>query len=138
MFDSKNVQVAREVSDWRAAIRLAAEPLLADGSIEPSYVDAMIATVEELGFYIVLDDDLAMPHARPEAGVHQNAVAFLKLEEACDFGGRPVRLIFVLAAVDSESHIDKLQLLAELFQDQARMSELKETDEVSKLVKILN
>ncbi|MDO5696181.1 MAG: PTS sugar transporter subunit IIA [Eubacteriales bacterium] len=137
MFNERNVQVVQRVTDWQEAIRLAATPLVEDGSIRPSYVDGMIESVKELGFYIVLDEGLAMPHARPEAGVIRGGVSFMKVNEAVDFGGNPVHLIFVLAAENDDAHIERLTALMELFQDTERMDGLRSADDLATVKRIL-
>ena len=38
------------------------------GFTEPTYTEAMIDVVRDMGPYIVLAPGLAMPHARPEMG----------------------------------------------------------------------
>lgn len=34
----------------------------------------MIENIKKMGFYIILTDNVAMPHARPEQGVNKNGV----------------------------------------------------------------
>lgn len=47
--------------DWRDAVRAACQPLLDDGTIDPIYPDEIIRKVEELGPYIVIAPDIAIP-----------------------------------------------------------------------------
>ena len=42
--------------------------LVEQGCAKQSYVDGIIASVKELGPYIVIADGIAMPHTRPEQG----------------------------------------------------------------------
>ena len=79
MFNESNVNVLSEVKDWEESIKLASEPLIKSGNIEQSYVDAMIKSINDLGFYIILGEHIAMPHARPESGVNETGVSFLKV-----------------------------------------------------------
>lgn len=60
------VNIVENVNDWKEAITLAAKPLVEDGSVENSYIDAMIANVNKFGTYIVIAPKVAMPHSRPE------------------------------------------------------------------------
>ena len=68
LITQKRIQCIERVSDWREAIRTASAPLLEDGSIQESYVDAMVESVETVGPYIVLAPELPFPHARPGGG----------------------------------------------------------------------
>ena len=63
-----NTKFVETVGSWQEAIRLGAKPLLAQGIIEEAYIDAMIQNVLDNGNYIILLPQVAMPHARPEAG----------------------------------------------------------------------
>lgn len=102
------------VESWEEGIRLAAKPLLEKGVIEETYVEAMIASVNKNGPYIVLKDYFALPHAKAGEGVNQVGMALLTLEEAVDLVGNPVKVFLVLAAVDSSAHLEALSEISEL------------------------
>lgn len=118
------IQQCQEVSDWQEAIRLAAQPLLKEKVIEVSYIEGMIASVNELGAYIVLAPKVAVPHAAPDKGVNDIGMALLQLEKPVSFDieeegdeDKVVQLVFVLAAVDSSSHLKALQELSLILDD---------------------
>ena len=138
MFNESNVSVLSEVKDWEESIKLSSEPLIKSGNIEQSYVDAMIKSINDLGFYIILGEYIAMPHARPENGVNETGVSFLKVNKPVDFGGDPISLIFILAAKDSNTHIDTIGALLEIFQDEEKINELLKAEDKDELIKILN
>ncbi|MBO8162862.1 MAG: BglG family transcription antiterminator [Brevibacillus sp.] len=101
--------------DWREAIRLAARPLLQKGMIDRSYVEAMIRNVEEMGPYIVIGPKVAIPHARPEQGVHQLGMSLLRLEQNVSFSDEEkhqAALIIVVATVDDALHLKALSQLS--------------------------
>jgi mannitol/fructose-specific phosphotransferase system IIA component (Ntr-type) len=131
------IQIQKSVRDWREALTLAAEPLLADGSIESSYVDGIIRSVEEQGPYIVLMKHLALAHARPEEGVNCLALSALTLKEPINFGNPendPVKVIFCLAAEGTKSHLKLMGELASLFEDEKlkQLIEAKDSKEFRK------
>ena len=104
---------------WQDAIRLAAAPLVERGSIEGSYVERMIESVNELGPYIVLMPGFALAHAAPGEDVHVSDLSVALLDEGVSFGSDndPVRVVMCLACVDRESHIARLQAVAEKLLD---------------------
>ena len=53
-------------TDWKEVIQKAAEPLLAAGSIDARYIDAMIRSYETNGSYFVYCPGVALAHAGPE------------------------------------------------------------------------
>ena len=123
------IQQVDSVSNWQEAVGLAAQPLLAHGYIEESYIQAMIASINETGPYIVLAPKVAVPHASPDAGVHQLGISLLQVKEPVDFSeddddDKKVQLIFVLAAVDSTAHLRALQELALILDDEEAIDSL--------------
>ena len=75
-----------KAEDWREAVKIGTDLLVAAGTIEARYYDAIVASVDELGPYFLLAPGLAMPHARPEQGVVQNSFALVTLAEPVCFG----------------------------------------------------
>lgn len=120
-----NIQILPQVDSWEEAIKIASHPLLEKGYIEPRYIDTMISKVNELGFYIVLSEDVAMPHSRPEDGVLKMGMSLLKLNTPAKFGDNNVQIVITLAAKDNESHIDALTNLVELLNDDEKIEKIK-------------
>ncbi|WP_064605375.1 PTS sugar transporter subunit IIA [Streptobacillus moniliformis] len=137
LFNKNNVVVIERVKDWEEAIKIAALPLVERKNIKEEYIFKMIESVKKLGFYIVITDDIAMPHARPEDGVLETGVSFLKVNEAVEFGDNKLHLIFVLAAKDKNTHIDVITELLEIFQDNDKISKLKEANKLEEILKII-
>ncbi|ACZ01607.1 PTS sugar transporter subunit IIA [Streptobacillus moniliformis] len=137
LFNKNNVVVIERVKDWEEAIKIAALPLVESKNIKEEYIFKMIESVKKLGFYIVITDDIAMPHARPEDGVLETGVSFLKVNEAVEFGDNKLHLIFVLAAKDKNTHIDVITELLEIFQDNDKISKLKEANKLEEILKII-
>ncbi|PKH23657.1 PTS mannitol transporter subunit IIA [Enterobacterales bacterium CwR94] len=121
------INVTDSVTDWQAAVRLSAEPLLAEGAITPAYVDAIIASHLEMGPYYVLAPGLAMPHARPEQGAKKNGLSLLHVRNGVSFESNendPVKVIIMLCALSGDEHIAMITELAELFSDEQRLQQL--------------
>lgn len=137
------IQQVDSVSDWQDAVRLAAQPLLAHGYIEESYIQAMIESINETGPYIVLAPKVAVPHASPDAGVHQLGISLLQVKEPVDFSeddddDKKVQLIFVLAAVDSTAHLRALQELALILDDEEAIDSLIAASDPREILAIID
>lgn len=105
----------REVTDWRAAVRLACGLLEARGAVTPDYGPRCIAAVEEHGPYVVLAPGIALAHARPEDGVLRLGVSVATLDTPVDFGHEdndPVDVVFAFGSPDKEQHVAVLSELA--------------------------
>ncbi len=135
------VQVIPQVKDWREAIKIACQPLIDKGCIEPRYVDAIYKSHEQIGPYYVLGPGIAMPHARPEEGVNQLSLALTIIEKGVEFGADendPVKLLIVLAATDNDSHINAIVKLAELFDNQDDIDILLQAKSKAEVLAVIN
>ncbi|HIW12347.1 MAG TPA: PTS sugar transporter subunit IIA [Candidatus Salinicoccus stercoripullorum] len=136
----ENIQVQNEIDSWEAAIETASRPLLESGKIEYGYVEEMIQNVHELGPYIVISPQIAIAHARPDGTVNAVSLSLLKLGSPVNFSERDheASLIFVLAAVDNEQHLDILRDLAVKLGDQDVVNSLLATTSKKEIYNILS
>lgn len=133
-----NITLKERVVDWQEAVKIAAHKLLEKGNIEENYIEKMIGNINKLGPYIVLADDVAMPHSRPEDGVNKTGISLLKLNEGVSFGEETsVRLIFILAAQDSNSHIEMITELVDMLQDEEKLFNILQSKTEDEIIKIL-
>jgi PTS system ascorbate-specific IIA component len=101
--------------DWRAAVRAASQLLVDGGAAEPRYVDRCVATVEELGPYMVVAPGVALAHARPEDGAVALGLSAVTLREPVEFGhaeNDPVDVVFAFGSPDRDQHVGLLGALA--------------------------
>lgn len=135
----QHVVFAEGFDHWQDAIRAAAQPLLRDGAIEVSYIEDMIASVNKFGPYIVIAPDVAMPHAQGGTGVKETSISFMKVNRPVSFSAsseHDVRLIFVLASIDNNSHLEMLQALVAAISDDDVLAQLPKATCVADLQKM--
>ena len=124
-----NTKFVETVGSWQEAIRLGAKPLLAQGIIEEAYIDAMIQNVLDNGNYIILLPQVAMPHARPEAGSNGIGLTFLHLDQPVLFpGDEPVKVLFTLSSDSPDGHLELIANLGELLSDEKLYQKLFEVE----------
>ena len=107
----EDIQLGIEAENWEDAIRKAAVVPVERGMIKQDYVEAMIRSVNEYGPYIVLSENIALAHARPEDGAIETGLYFTTLAHPIEFGAEdfdPVKLLIVLSAKDGDGHIGLL------------------------------
>jgi PTS system ascorbate-specific IIA component len=78
-------------------------------------VDRCIATVEELGPYMVVAPGVALAHARPEDGAVALGLSAVTLREPVEFGhaeNDPVDVVFAFGSPDRDQHVGLLGALA--------------------------
>lgn len=129
-----------ENKDWRDVIRLSAQPLLQAQKISNQYIDAIISNVTENGPYINIGPEIALAHARPDQGVNKMGMSMLLLDHDVDLvdDKHKIRLIIVLAAKDSSSHLKALSELAQILGDKKDINLIMKAhtaDEIEDLIK---
>lgn len=130
-----------KAKDWEDAIRQSASVLIENDKVTEAYVDAMVDTAKESGPYIVITKHVALPHARPEAGAKDIAIGIATLETPVEFGNvenDPVKYIFCLSAVDSNSHLRAMSELVELLEQEEffrTLDNAKNTKEIINFIK---
>lgn len=137
----EHVQVLDSISDWKKAIECASQPLLDKGYIQPSYVESMIETVISVGPYFVVAPMIAIPHARPESGVHKLSMSLLKLDQPVAFDERPeneVKLLIILAAEDNSSHLKALAQLTELLSKEDEVNTILDADSIESIMSVID
>lgn len=134
------IQLQVTAKDWVDAIKISAQPLLHQGYINNSYVQAMIESVNKFGPYIVIGPSIALAHARPEDGANKLGVSITTLKEPINFGNPqndPVKIIFCLAAIDNYSHLNVIKEIVQLINNQKNVEHLVKISSLSEFKKTL-
>lgn len=121
LLSEDNVSFRYPAETWEDVIRHGGQLMVDAGFTDPTYTEAMIDVVRDMGPYIVLAPGLAMPHARPEMGAKQVGAALVTLEKPIDFGSTendPVSVAVFLCAPNKDEHIQLLTDIATLFEDE--------------------
>ncbi|MDO4642855.1 MAG: PTS sugar transporter subunit IIA [Cardiobacteriaceae bacterium] len=129
MLNAGHVNFKESFPDWQSAIHGACEPLVADGTVEVSYADEIIACIEKYGPYIVIAPDIAMPHSQENAvGVHKTAISFMKVNQMVAFDPddreKDARLFFTLASQNHDAHLENMSALAMMLDNEALIADL--------------
>lgn len=137
----ENIKIVSNITDWKEAIRKSAVPLLEQGIIEDRYIQAIFDMHEKVGPYYVLAPGIAMPHSRPEDGAKGIGLSLLLIKEGVRFysdGNDPVKIVIMLAAKDSDSHITALSALSELLGEDEDINNIIDCDNVEDIFNIIS
>ncbi len=137
---AENIQIVDSVSDWKQAIRLSSQPLLAKETMTEAYIDAIFNSHQELGPYYVLAPGLAMPHARPEQGAIKNGLSLLHIKQGVSFDAEendPVYVVIMLCALSGDEHINMITALADIFSDDERLSALLKASSIEEIQRVI-
>ncbi|MFD5225616.1 PTS sugar transporter subunit IIA [Microbacterium sp. NPDC058342] len=128
------IRTRAHATDWRDAVRLAGEGLVAQGVTTDAYTQEMIEAIERLGPYIVIAPGFALAHSRPSPAVLATGFSWVGLAEPVEFGSEandPVRLVVGLAALDHDAHIEAMSSLAGVLADDAVLAAAMAADSPS-------
>ena len=119
------------------AIRAAGELLVERGSVEPSYVEAMLEREKIVTTYMGMG--IAIPHGTKEAkgAVKKTAITMLQYPEGVEFGDQKAQLVFGIAGIGDE-HLELLGKIAGALDDPEVLEKMKTTDDVDWILETLS
>ncbi|MDE3283739.1 PTS sugar transporter subunit IIA [Lacticaseibacillus casei] len=122
-------------TDWRDALRQAANKLIEHQYILPGYVNEIIGNVEKNGPYIVIVPGVAMPHAMAEStNVLGTAIGFAKFPEPVIFDPddpeKQAQLFFTLAAKEPNQHLQNIGDLSDMLMTEGLIDRLLAVESV--------
>lgn len=134
------IELNIKAKDWEDAIRKLSIVPLQRKIINENYVQAMINSIKEYGPYIVLGPHVALAHARPEDGALETKLYFTTLKYPIEFGSEdfdPVKILILLSAKDSDSHIKLLSDLCTILCDELAVERLMNASDNKEFLDIL-
>ena len=133
--EKKHYKFVDSVESWQEAVRLSAESLVADGSVDADYYKQIVACIEKYGPYVVFDHYVAMPHSQENAsGVYKTGIGFMRVKEEVSFGKdedgeeKVAKLFFTLAACNPDEHLNNIQQLMDVFCNEPLLDALMEAN----------
>ena len=139
MIDKEAIVLNVSLKDWEEAVRACGNVLVETGNVERTYVEAMVKNIRDLGPYIIIAPGIALPHARPEDGVHKTGICVVVLREEVSFGpGKEVKVLIGLAAKDNNSHLDLLKIVAEVISSEKSLGQLKNAQSQDEVMGLFN
>lgn len=139
--NEKLISIDVVVETAEEAIEAAGLLLANEGIVEERYIDAMIKGFHDVGPYIVLAPQIAIPHARPEHGVLKQGVSIVRLKEPVVFGhptNDPVSLVCAICGTDNESHIGMLQALSAVLGNKDKFDLIMKADTCVEILNTMN
>lgn len=133
------IQYKDNVENWKEAIKIACEPLVKNNIIRAAYVTTLIEENDHQHIYSFLGKSMAIPHAATEKGVLADAFAMLILKNPVEFAnGQKVSVVTPLAIFNPNRHLKALFQLADLAEDDVKMSKLLDLKEAADAWLIIN
>ena len=135
----KNIMFVDEVDSWEEAIKKSCEPLLNNGCVSLSYVDAIIENVKTNGSYFVLLPEIALPHARHEHGAIKKGVSCTVLNKRVMFpNDKPVKVLIAISSDGDDGHLEMLSEIGSVLMEDELVEKLKNATTVQEISSIFS
>ncbi|WP_017549669.1 PTS sugar transporter subunit IIA [Salinicoccus carnicancri] len=117
MLKKENIVLNQTAGSKEDVIRQAGQLLVDQGSVEPAYIDSMLAREEVVSTF--MGNGLAIPHGTDEGktSVIESGLSLIQVPGGVDFDGNEAKVILGIAGKENE-HLDMLQKIAVLFSDE--------------------
>ncbi|SCL88334.1 BglG family transcription antiterminator [Sporanaerobacter sp. PP17-6a] len=133
-----HIQITEQVIDWKQAIEIASMPLLKEGYINQSYVQAMLDQYSWDSRTVIWGYDMALVHSKPSAGGNRVGMALLKLKKGVAFaGGKSVHVVVALSAIDKKRHLKAVLQLSNLALNKENMASIVEATTKKEIIEVL-
>lgn len=132
-----NFQIVADEINWLSATRKTIDPLIKGGYVKVEYEKYIFENLIRAGSKFIISPYIILPHARPEQGVNKNAISVLLLKHPVYFqdSREPIKLIVVLASIDSVSHLIMLRKVAEILNKYDNINAILGSETIEELYK---
>jgi mannitol/fructose-specific phosphotransferase system IIA component (Ntr-type) len=120
LMTKNRIETCVRADNWRDVVKKAGALLLKDDLIEERYINAMIATIEKHGPYVLIGKGIALLHARPSDGSKVAGISLITLDPPVSFGHKhhdPVKVAISFCTPDSKSHLEALSGLMKILRE---------------------
>lgn len=136
LLPTNHINFVEGVADIEEAIQLTANPLVRMNYVDPLYIDKMHAAFDDT--YMVINQNIAIPHADGDQVVHRTAMSMLILKEPLELStGLKVHIFVAIAATDKFKHLRPLLQLRDMSQDDEAIQQIVQTDSKIDVYKII-
>lgn len=108
------IRVTDEDMTWEDAVIKSCEILENNNAINRNYMESIFETIEQNGFYSVLDKSFALFHGNSEKGVFKTGMSMIINKKPIKFEDKTVNIIFCLSSLDQKEHIPAIIYLMKL------------------------
>lgn len=124
--------------DWKDAIAKSCTKLIDNNIVNVKYIDELIESVNKYGPYICIDENIAMPHSTQGGeNVYSTEIAFTKFDKEVVFDEENKSILFfTLASINPEKHIENMQKLMEVLENEDLKEELFYVKNIEDLKKL--
>ena len=136
--DIQYINIINNEVTWEQSIHLVAQPLLNNNYISSVYISEIFESIKQLGFYIVISPQIALPHSRPSISVLKTGFSVLKSNKSIKFGDSNINLVVMFCSIDETSHINMLSGLCNKLCNEDTLNQILKATTVVEIYNLLN
>ena len=142
-YDNNLVRIEKEIpEDWEQAIRFSGRVMKEQNLVTDQYINQVINDVKEYGPYIVIVPGVAMPHSSAKNdGVIGTGIGFTIMPNTVSFEEgneeKDAKLFFMLAAKDSEAHMQNIANLSDMLMEDGMVDDLMKVENMEDYVAVM-
>lgn len=137
LINQNYIQIKKQVSSWKEAMEIVAQPLLDNENVTSEYVDRVISQYNDQSIHIIFGGKIAVPHGMPDFGVNELGMSMLVINDPVKFGGLDVHVFMMLAPEDEKRHLKAMLQMTSLAADEDGIRRLAEANDKKEIIEVL-
>lgn len=134
----KTILLNQNAVDWKDALKKAGDILIENNFVYPSYTEGMINSVIKNGSYIVIDNLVALPHAKNDNNILQTGMGLITFSSEIDFPeDTKVKYILAFCSSDNNSHLNAIIQFVDLIKKYNFTNILENTISKKKIIETI-
>lgn len=125
ILDHKNIRIIERIPSWRKSVILATSILEERYFIDEDYKFDIISGIEKLGFYSIMNNNIALLHGSRIESVIKTSMSLIITKDKVTFGEKNVNIIFCLASRDKKEHVPAIICLMRIIKNTDFINRIK-------------
>ena len=135
----ENILLNQEAKTWEEAVEIAGNILVKNKITKAEYVNSMIENINKFGPYVVINDNLAIPHSQSDESVIRTGMGLVTLKKPIFFpNDNKVQIILAFSSLDNKEHISALADLTELVTNYNLIENLLKAKSIKQALKYIH
>lgn len=135
----ENILLNQEAKTWEEAVEIAGNILVKNKITKAEYINSMIENINKFGPYVVINDNLAIPHSQSDESVIRTGMGLVTLKKPVFFpNDNKVQIILAFSSLDNKEHISALADLTELVTNYNLIENLLKAKSIKQALKYIH
>lgn len=140
LFNEKLISIIDKKLDWKKALELSIKPLILSKYVNKNYVSDVIKNIEKYGPYIIIDKDVAIPHASFTTNSFKQGFSITLFKKPFFFpnDAHPIKLLISFSINNSKFDKNVFDTLMTLLANRNNIELILKSKSVFNILEIIN